>query len=77
MMLGATAAYAGEVNGRGGDTAGPAHARSICAFSGLNDLIDEAEPTRTQSYGTFLVLWGKDALPSPGFACNPTSGFGH
>jgi hypothetical protein len=56
---------------------------SICAFSGLNDVIDEEEPTRTQSYGTFLVLIKKEFGLStheakavlgeaPGDACNPT-----
>ncbi|GIU93267.1 MAG: hypothetical protein KatS3mg011_2173 [Acidimicrobiia bacterium] len=64
----APAALAGEVKGptgpdgaQGGDTpiAGFSFgegAASICSFSGLNDVIDETEPTRTQSYGTFMVL---------------------
>ncbi len=57
-------------------------AASICSFSGLNDLIEEAEPTSTQSYGTFLVLVMKTAgvsaqeakvrlEDSPGHDCNP------
>ena len=33
----AAPASAGEVTGNGGDTQGPAHANSICAFSGLED----------------------------------------
>ena len=38
------------------------------------------EPTQTQSYGTFIVLFGKDAVDNnpeggpPGLACNPTKG---
>jgi hypothetical protein len=35
--LSASAASAGEVTGNGKDTAGPAHANSICVFSGQND----------------------------------------
>ena len=35
--LGTSAAFAGEVTGSGKPTAGPAHANSICVFSGLND----------------------------------------
>jgi hypothetical protein len=64
----APAAGAGESrgpSGPGGATGGTTPidgfwtgtgAASICSFSGLNDIIDETEPTRTQSYGTFLVL---------------------
>jgi hypothetical protein len=58
-------------------------AASICSFSGLNDLIEEMEPTQTQSYGTFLVLVKKTLGVStheakailgefPGVECNPT-----
>lgn len=60
-----------------GDGAG-----SICSFSGLNDLIEEEEPTQTQSYGTFVsyimhaydvsVQEAKAILgDSPGNECNP------
>ena len=61
-------------------------AASICSFSGLNDVIvtdpedPGFEPTRTQSYGTFIVLFGKDNVDNnpeggpPGLACNPTKG---
>lgn len=64
----APAASAGEVkgpSGPGGATGGttPVNgfwtgdgAASICSFSGLNDVIDAKEPTRTQSFGTFMVL---------------------
>lgn len=59
-------------------------AASICSFSGLNDVIDETEPTRTQSYGTFLVLImqqaGVDAATAkailneaPSDYCNPNA----
>lgn len=57
-------------------------AASICSFSGLNDLIEEEEPTQTQSYGTFVsyimltfevsVQEAKAILgESPGHSCNP------
>jgi hypothetical protein len=55
MVVGATPAFAGEVNGHNGlETAAPSHANSICAFSGLNDYPDGSQsgpPGRTQSYG--------------------------
>jgi hypothetical protein len=34
---GAGSAFAGEITGKGNPTAGPAHANSICVFSGRND----------------------------------------
>jgi hypothetical protein len=37
MCLSVGAAFAGEITGSGKPTAGPAHANSICVFSGLND----------------------------------------
>lgn len=46
---GASAAFAGEVTGNGKDTAGPAHANSVCAFSGRED--DPRSPLRTQTPG--------------------------
>ena len=73
LVLGSGTAIAGEVTGNGKPL--PVNGKSICAYSGLNDKITTFEPTRTQSYGTFLVLYGKEALPSPGVACNPTSDF--
>jgi hypothetical protein len=94
MMVMASAASAGEVKGPPGPdgaTGGPTPiadfwtgggAASICSFSGLNDVIDEEEPTLTQSYGIFLVHFQnefglttqevKQLLPSPGEACNPS-----
>ena len=83
-VVAASPAAAGEVNGNGKEL--PLKGASICKYSGLNDEVTEEEPTRTQSYGTFLVLIKKSLgvgpqevkgaiLPSPGDACNPTKGF--
>ena len=48
-------AFAGEVTGNGKETQGPAHANSICSFSGQNDdpsgTQGEGPGGRTQSYG--------------------------
>ena len=74
IVLGSSAAFAGEVTGNGGTTQGPAHAKSICAYSGLNDDTEE-EPGRTQSYGQVVRAGGKAFAPSPGMACNPNRGF--
>lgn len=93
VMAFAPMALAGESkgpSGPGGATGGSTPidgfwtgdgAASICSFSGLNDVIDEEEPTRTQSYGTFLVLIknlagigaqeAKVILGSPSDECNP------
>jgi hypothetical protein len=67
-------AFAGEKTGNGEDTQGPAHANSICVFSGQNDNPDEAFPEdgRTQSYGQLVRKGQKDFFPSPGDACNPS-----
>jgi hypothetical protein len=83
---------AGEVSGPPGDGGAegawtPIHdfwtgdgAASICSFSGLNDVIEETEPFQTQSYGSFIVEFGKEAVDTnpeggpPGLACNPTTG---
>jgi hypothetical protein len=51
----AGAAFAGEVTGNGKPTAGPAHANSICVFSGQND-VPAGSPVEgiggvSQSYG--------------------------
>ena len=58
VALGAGSAFAGEVTGNGKPTQGPAHANSICVFSGQNDF-PEGDPEegpggRTQSYGQDL-----------------------
>jgi hypothetical protein len=74
LAAGAGTASAGEVTGTGGDTQGPAHANSICVFSGLND--DPAEePGKTQSYGQAVRAGLKAFVPSPGVACNGHTGF--
>jgi hypothetical protein len=75
----------GVVAGSPGDvpTAAPDHANSICAFSGLNHLhLDEnGNPlpgellTRTQSYGQLVAAGFKADVPSPGVACNGSTGF--
>ncbi len=74
VAVGATSASAGEVTGNGKPTQGPAHANSICVFSGLNDDTAE-EPGRTQSYGQAVRAGFKAFVPSPGIACNGRSGF--
>lgn len=70
--LSAGSAMAGEITGNG-KSLEPLHASSICAYSGLNDEKTDFEPTRTQTYGTFLVLYGKDFIDanfgSPGQNC--------
>src|SRR5215203_6679363 len=50
---------------------GPEHARSICSFSGLNDVpLDPEEGGLVQSYGQIVAAGFKAEVPSPGFACN-------
>jgi hypothetical protein len=84
--LGAGPALAGEIKGPGSatgvlvgePTAGPAHANSICSFSGLNQFTpgERGEfPIRTQSYGQLVRLGLKAQFPSPGVACNGHTGF--
>lgn len=67
---GAGSALAGEVKGppTGGtptsnDTAAPAHANSICAFSGLNDFVTGPTVNRTQTPAN------QGAPGTPGTAC--------
>jgi hypothetical protein len=64
---------------RGQVERGPAHARSICSFSGLNDN-PGVEGGQTQSYGQ-LVRHGEiepsakgEGPTTPGFFCNPVKG---
>jgi hypothetical protein len=79
---GAGAAFAGEVTGNGKDTAGPAHANSICVFSGQND--DPTAPLsldmtiapngpggKTQSFGQDVKLGLDPHAFNPGDACGP------
>jgi hypothetical protein len=76
-------AFAGEVTGNGNATQGPAHANSICVFSGQNDdptaPIISADPIpeapngpggRTQSYGQD-VRYGllNPSIVTPGQTC--------
>jgi hypothetical protein len=55
---------------RGVDTA-----RSVCAYSGLNDDPEEAFPFdgQVQSYGQLVKRGFKGVFPSPGVACNPNT----
>ena len=88
MALGATAASAGEVTGKGEATAAPANANSICAFSGQNDgfhdpeLADSPEDalTRVQSWGQISKA-DRDFLKSigvhPGTECRGGSNSPH
>ena len=83
--LSAGAALAGEVKGPPGDgttkpggntnvTAAPAHANSICAFSGLNDYdsLEGQNEFHVQSYGIDVAGKGDPADPhqfNPGDVC--------
>ena len=67
---GAGSAFAGEITGTGERTAAPDHARSECAFSGLND-DDLPTDARAQSFGQIVKVTGPLG-GIPGFACNPT-----
>ena len=67
----AGSAFAGEVTGKGKDTQGPAHANSICVFSGQNDdpsgTQGEGPGGRTQSYGQDVRAGGADpSTENPG-----------
>jgi hypothetical protein len=79
--VGAGSAFAGEVTGKGKPTAGPAHANSICVFSGKNDdpdrPLDGPNPGGpSQSYGQELKLGLVDAhVFNPGDACRGGSNF--
>jgi len=75
LSLSASAAFAGEVKGppTGGvstsnDTAAPAHANSICAFSGLNDYTNGQTVSQVQTAADSFKYYG---LPkgTPGEAC--------
>jgi hypothetical protein len=61
------------IDGANGQTErGPAHANSICSFSGLNDdpLAGHGEGGRVQSYGQIVRAGGKAFAPSPSMFCN-------
>jgi hypothetical protein len=74
LSLGAGAVLGGEITGNG-KTLEPLHAKSICAYSGLNDDPLGLDPHngpagRVQSYGYSVVREGLKAfVPSPGDAC--------
>ncbi len=67
MVLGALPAFA-----QGQFEQGPAHANSICSFSGLNDTPNAPGPEggRVQSYGQLVSQGLKSEVPSPGTLCN-------
>jgi hypothetical protein len=75
---GASPAFGGEVTGSGKPTQGPAHANSICVFSGLNDdpnaPLDGSGPNgpggKSQSYGQDVKLGLASPHDfNPGVAC--------
>ena len=73
LALGAGPAFAANSpdNANGQIERGPAHANSICSFSGLNDVpLDPEEGGRVQSYGQIVRAGGKAFVPSPGMLCN-------
>jgi len=82
LLTSATAgtARAGEITGNGKATAGPAHANSICVFSGQND--DPTAPFSldlsvapngpggvSQSFGQDVKLGLDPHVLNPGMAC--------
>jgi hypothetical protein len=82
--LGAGTAFAGELTGSGKPTAGPAHANSICVFSGQNDdptaplTLDETVAPNgpggvSQSFGQDVRLGLDPHAFNPGDACGPGS----
>lgn len=84
MAVGAGPASAGEVTGNGTPTQGPAHANSICVFSGHNDdptaPLDGSGPNgpggHSQSYGQENRLGLIDPhVFNPGAACRGGSNF--
>ena len=76
VAAGIGGAVAGEVKGPPGtvnntnETAAPAHANSICAFSGLNDF-DSSEGQTVSQVQTAADSWKYYGLPKgfPGTAC--------
>ena len=62
-----SAAFAGEITGNGKPTAGPAHANSICVFSGKND--DPTAPldgSGPNGPGGVSQSFGQDVKLGPG-----------
>jgi len=60
MILSTGPALAGEITGTGGPTQGPAHANSICVFSGLEDGDDNDDgvPELPSGPGVTPQNWG-------------------
>ena len=86
VLAGMASASAGEVTGNGKPTNGPAHANSICTYSGQNDDPDAPAPEggRVQNFGHVLLFVKsvggsindlKAAGENPGAACNGHTGF--
>ena len=66
--IGANAALAGEVTGKGKPTGAPEHANSICAFSGQNDYQNGQTQSRTQTPADAFKYYGL-GHGVPGTAC--------
>lgn len=84
MSVSTSAAFAGEITGKGKPTAGPANANSICVFSGKNDHPDaplsldmDIAPNGpggvSQSFGQDVKLGLDPRTFNPGIACGPGS----
>jgi hypothetical protein len=67
-------ASAGEVTGTGESTGMRDHARSVCGFSGLEDIAESPLRTQTPHEVWFDAEVGVINPPhgAPGVACNPT-----
>ena len=85
LAAGVSAAQAGEITGNGKPTQGPAHANSICTFSGLEDGDGAGFPgpggAPPQNWGHSKELYGttpaerKASGFQPGDSCNGHRGF--
>lgn len=88
LSLSAGSALAGEVTGKGGPTAGPRNANSICVFSGQNDdpgaalvldfsIAPNGPGGRTQNWGQLVSKFGipGNAEFNPGASCRGGSNF--
>lgn len=87
LSLGAGGVLAGETTGTGeslkveggGKWHTGLHARSLCAYSGLNDEQTAEEPGRVQNWGSIPKEMRDIIGPlgfQPGMACNPNIGLG-
>src|SRR5215510_13524221 len=85
FVLATGPAFAGEITGNGKPTQGPAHANSICAFSGLEDGDGAGFPgpggAPPQNWGHSKEAFGdtpaerKASGFQPGDSCNGHRGF--